>query len=460
MAHTDLHLLRAILVSKDIVTPLKLGVTKETMLTPDGKIGFDLILNNYNRPENNSQVMTMEAFRCECPSVCKRLPDDNMTIVEASKISIEAARQHVWLESLNKAAKLEDVDEAMSVMQAGIDRVRLFNTKDKVHDFGYEAYAHVIQEYDTIKRGHGMMGYPWPSDWNILNDKTSGIEKGMYILIHGRPGNMKSYILCKLAVHFLENTDLRVYFFNNEMTTEKLLTRLALIHARINSRRYRKGLLDASEEIRLHQTLAQLHEMTRSGKIESRIAISDPDWSRTVAEMGARLKEHKSHICLLDGGYLMMTAKGNSAEKPEHATRVSREIQRQSLITQIPHIVSTQTGRVAETQSIAQRIQTVSNIGYADAWGQDAAFVISVMLGRTELTMLFPKVREDEKVDPFTINAHPGEDFSYKGEYISKELYELEKKNTSGPRQHTADESEASRIDCTHLRSSIFGEVS
>jgi len=458
MAHSDLHLVRAILKSGDLQTPQRMGINRDTFLTQDGKIAFDIIDRHYSSPEHLGQVPSTEAFRCTCPIVFNKLPEGEMTIVEACEIALEAAQSQTYTDMLSAAIQEKRVTEGVEILRAGIDRIMTFNTKDKVHDFGSEAYSHVMDEYLRIKNGGGMVGYPWPKDWDVLNTRTGGIEKGMYVVIHGRPGNMKSYILCKLAVHFLQETKLRVYFFNNEMTTEKLITRLALIYAGISSRRYRKGLLTQAEEVRLAHRLGELYDMTAKGNTPGRIAISDPSWSRTVHEMSARLQEHRSHICLLDGAYLMMTTRGQTAEKPEHATRISREIQRQSVSSQIPHIVSTQTGRKAEEQSIAQRIQTVDNIGYADAWGQDAAFVIAVMLGQTELTMLFPKVREDEKCVPITINANPGEDFSYKGDYVSTELYETETKKRGNGRQENANPRSIANIDAGYLRNSLTGE--
>lgn len=458
MAHSDYHLLRSILDSGDLQTPLKMGISETTFLTQDGKIGFQIISQVYNSQDSQGHVMGLDMFRQRCPVVANKLPnnDERTTVLDACRVSLMKAQQQILSETLDAAIReVENVHKASEIMRAGIDRILSIDARDRVVDFGSQALQHVFTEYSNIKKGRGVIGYRWPDEWNILNERTGGIEKGMYVLIHGRPGNMKSYILCNLAVHFLKNTKLRVYFFNNEMTTEKLITRLALIYCGISSRRYRKGLLTQEEEIRLMLTLRELHDMTKQGRTTGRIAISDPGWSRTVPEMGARLLEHRSHICLLDGAYLMHTESGKTAERPEFASRISREIQRQCISMEIPHLVTTQTGRKAEEQSIAQRIHTVDNIGYTDAWGQDAAFVIAVMLGKTELTLLFPKVREDEKCPPITIHANPGEDFSYKGDYISSELYQEEGRNGGNRRQNNANPGAIAGINVGQLQNQL-----
>ncbi len=93
-----------------------------------------------------------------------------------------------------------------------------------------------------------------------LDEKTSGLQKGEFIIVAGRPSMGKTALALNIARHNATKYNLPVAIFSLEMTKEAIAERLICAQAGIPFNKLRSGKLDRGEWTRLTTALGPLFE--------------------------------------------------------------------------------------------------------------------------------------------------------------------------------------------------------
>jgi len=125
------------------------------------------------------------------------------------------------------------------------------------------AYEKLHTEYDTLANQGGLVGIPWP--WQILNDDTQGIQDGQFIVIYGRPKNMKSWLALVIAA-FAYKLGMRVLFWSLEMEEIMVIRRIAAILTGVDYGKFKGAKLDPATRDQVFQAIAFMKEEERANQ--------------------------------------------------------------------------------------------------------------------------------------------------------------------------------------------------
>jgi replicative DNA helicase len=100
-----------------------------------------------------------------------------------------------------------------------------------------------------------------PTGYHALDEKTSGLQPGDFIVIAGRPGMGKTALALNIARNASLQTKSPTAVFSLEMSREQLSFRMLSAEARIDSTRMRGGFLSRTDLSRVKQAAGALHDI-------------------------------------------------------------------------------------------------------------------------------------------------------------------------------------------------------
>ena len=199
-----------------------------------------------------------------------------------------------------------------------------------------------------------------------LDERTGGLRPGELVILAARPSMGKTALALNIAGNVaLGNEERRVAFFSLEMSNEALLVRLACSEARITQRRFRAGVLNQAERLRL---ISAVDEIYRSG-----VYIDD--------SAGGNLMEIHSKLLALkaEGGldlvvidYLQLMRSGvRYSNRVEEVSQISRGLKLMAKDLGVPFLVLSQLSRAPEMRGGDRRPQ-LSDLRESGSIEQDA----------------------------------------------------------------------------------------
>jgi len=296
----------------------------------------------------------------------------------------------------------------------------LSKIQSQSRDLDLAANVSVIKErYLTVAAGDGVLGIPFP--WAPMTEATLGLQPGQFILIYGRPGQMKSWMAVAIAVHAYL-CGCRVLFYTREMTEEEILMRVAATIAGVNYDDFRKGQLPEAVEI---ETFEILDGLARDEEVLAGVdgrqrqcfkvsTAGELALGNTVEGIRAKVEEYKIDIVIADGVYRMGDNRTRSHKIDwQNVTHVAQDLKELAKKHRIPLVGVTQANRKHE-------------MAFADALLQECDFAFRLVLHEKEntLNIITGKLR-DGRLRAFAINAYPAANFTLKEELSEEEANEL-----------------------------------
>jgi len=226
-----------------------------------------------------------------------------------------------------------------------------------------------IHRYTTFDRSsYFRSGKPVTTGISLLDGATKGVYPGETLLLVGRLGVGKSTLLQFVLKQILESGKRRILCISKEMPAADVFARIDAIFATFNPLRLR-------EQEEQEQLLPQLHvtqgiiKETGSDIIMPRLSIWD------VENIHSMARTFNCDAIAIDGVYHLTSSEmGTGRAGWEKLTAVSRQIKAISLDLGVPTITTSQLKRGA---GAAEKFSD-EDIGYADALGQDADFVVGI----------------------------------------------------------------------------------
>lgn len=231
-----------------------------------------------------------------------------------------------------------------------------------------------IDHFDYVQRHQGeLMGVP--TGFNDLDKLLGGFQPSDLIIVAGRPGSGKSSFALSIMLSAATRYKKRVALFSLEMSAEQMVQRLVASMGRIDAQSLRLGRLDDADYAKLAQATGELSEMP---------LFIDDSAALTPMEIRAKARRLQSElgIDMIIIDYMqLMTASGNSENRVQEISRISRQLKELSRELHIPVVALSQLSRAVESRD--DHRPQLADLRESGSIEQDADVVIFILREKT-----------------------------------------------------------------------------
>lgn len=279
-----------------------------------------------------------------------------MLITTASDMSLSAYEAiGSWQEILDQAER-----QLFSISQA-----KLKKDFSSLKDALKSTFAVIEKLYENKTAVTGI-----PTDYEVLDRMTSGLQPSDLIVIAGRPSMGKTSLMLNIAENAAVRHKIPVGVFSLEMSKERIVQRFLCSAARIPAQRLRTGYLKESEWPILTQAAARLSEAP--------IYIDDTP-AIGLMEMRAKARRLKARhgLGLLCIDYLQLAKGVQAPESRQHEiSQISQGLKALAKELDIPILAGSQLSRAVESRE--NRRPILSDLRESGAIEQDADLVMFI----------------------------------------------------------------------------------
>lgn len=256
------------------------------------------------------------------------------------------------IESLNQTM----VDLAVS----SVDGDQTHSPADIVH--GYE--GGISEFMDPSRRSAGMQ-----TGYIRFDDMTGGLRPGELFILAARPSVGKSSLARNIAQHVVLKHKRPVVLFSLEMSKESVLQSMMCSAARVDSQKFRLGMLGSEERMKLNHSLGDLLDAPL--EIDERSSLTVFDIRSTLIKLAKRL----GPLGLVIIDYLqLLGSKGKIDNRVQEVSAQSRALKIMAKELRVPIIALSQLSRAVEQRKGDHRPQ-LSDLRESGAIEQDADLV-------------------------------------------------------------------------------------
>lgn len=419
MANPELELISNIVETGEFSTVRKRGLTPETFQTEEGSLVFQWLWEQFHSIEHRGEVPDKTRLMRKFPDF-HWCPSRNSVAALFTEIS-----QAQMASDLNRLTGeiqelLDEGEDPHLIASAFLPQLRAVSMRraDNSGMHMRDAFAQLRQEYDTVQSSGGITGIPYP--WAPLNQATGGMHPEEFVVLYGRPKNMKTWVALKIAVDaYLKGY--RVFIFSKEMNILTMARRSASIISKMPYKEVKGADLDEEDEDAMFdqlEALAEWEEATIAAGKKARDLYFDSDKGRrhpsSVDDLISRAEKFEPDLIVVDGLYLMRDGRSKSrAADWKNISHISQDLKGMAQYLECSVLGTTQANR-ANSKSPQD---DGTDLSYADSLFQDCDMATRVFQGpnpdgyhKYAIAMTFPGVREAD-LNPFLINGAPGGDF-------------------------------------------------
>lgn len=249
---------------------------------------------------------------------------------------------------------------------------RIFDIAEKKTSKDFEPLSDVLErgflEIERLFNNRGEITGVG-SGFSDLDSKTSGFQKGDMILIAARPSMGKTTFALNIAEHAALREGKSVVIFSLEMSKEQLAYKLLCSEANVDMLRLRTGELDDKDWENIAKATGPL--------AKAKVYIDDTA-GVSVMEMRSkcrRLKmEYGIDLIVIDYLQLMSGSTGNSDNRQQEVSEISRSIKALAKEMECPVIALSQLSRAPEQR--ADHRPMLSDLRESGSIEQDADLVM------------------------------------------------------------------------------------
>ncbi|MCK5145457.1 replicative DNA helicase [bacterium] len=308
-----------------------------------------------------------------------------------SKIVLEKFLLRRLIEESSSIARdcYEGQEDVFDIMDRSESRI--FALSEKRIQKSYEHISPIMHTaFEKIEKFHGQEGSITgvASDYDDLDNLTSGFQESELIIIAGRPSMGKTAFVLNLARNAAVNHNVPVGFFSLEMSSESLAIRLLTAEARIDAHLLRTGKIKDDQWQQLSM---------RAGALAEAPIYIDDSPGITVLELRSKArrmkKEHNIGMIVIDYLQLMQGPKGVESRQQEISV-ISRSLKALAKELNVPVLALSQLSRAVEQRPDKRPL--LSDLRESGAIEQDADMVMFVF--RPEFYMK-PEEAQAEGID-------------------------------------------------------------
>ena len=227
----------------------------------------------------------------------------------------------------------------------------------------YEEFAAIHADPSIVEKSSISTGYA------SFDSKMSGFRRGDFIILAARPSMGKS----AMALNFAQNVAEKwrnVAIFSLEMSKEQLTDRLIAAAMAVDSWKLQKWKLSEDEFTRMWDALEKLSR--------SKIYIDDSPagaWLTEIKSKARRLKM-ESWLDLVIVDYLQLMSAGNSMNRVQEISDISRGLKSLARELDVPVIALSQLSRAVEARP--DKRPMMSDLRESGAIEQDADIILMI----------------------------------------------------------------------------------
>ena len=208
--------------------------------------------------------------------------------------------------------------------------------------------------------------------FEVLDDKTSGMQPSDLIIVAGRPSMGKTTFAMNLVENALLKTELPVLVFSMEMPSDSIVMRMLSSLGRIDQTKVRSGKLEEEDWPRLTSAVNMLKGQPLY--IDDTAALS-PTELRSRARRVAR--EHQGKLGLIMVDYLqLMRVPGSTEGRTAEISEISRGLKALAKEMDCPVVALSQLNRSLEQRPNKRPVN--SDLRESGAIEQDADLIIFI----------------------------------------------------------------------------------
>ncbi len=428
MATWELQLISRIVRTGDLNSAVQWGITLSDFLTVEGQALFNSLLGYYSAPGTSGSILGPQAVQQTFPNFI--LCDDPSMTLDALCYEVRKARLSLEFKTkIQSSLELADHDPMAAVNKAQTAMVDLQNIGfSRQTDVRFdESFSRTIRKMEMIEQGIDLSMGMWP--WEPLQRATGGLQPADYVVLYGRPKNMKTWVLAFLIAWF-HDMGKRMVIYTKEMTADNIFQRAGACLAQVRYHEFRvePWLLSWQEK----QSLYAVERILRRAQQEQTVVcLSGKDAAEggdTVPWLRSKVEMYKPDVVFVDGMYLMTDAKGN--KKPnEKVGSISNDLRRLTLDTEIPVIATIQANREAAKNQDAN----LDEVAFSDKVSQDATLLMRCINEKDNpfVALIMGGASREFQLNGFRIYGVPALNFNYAGEISDKEIEKAKEGDTA-----------------------------
>lgn len=426
-ASAELRLVAKLVDTGEMQKVLDAGITQGLFSAGEAKKAFVYVYEYWRNKRHVGDVPTRRMIKESVPTVDLPEPD---------RLSIDTAIEEMLAWAVNRDLRVLS-DDMVDAVNSADPRGLIPAFQRRINDLsamGHRSTDLIMsQEADDIRKNYednrdrvGLTGIPWP--WEVLNAETLGIQPAEFVVLYGRPKNMKTWVLLKIGTHAYDYASRKVLIYTREMHPRKILDRCVCLLIGAPYEAFRKGTLHeikidgGTMEDLFYATVETLQEdeetcMLETGHHKALIITSDRKDKRGGGVMGLynKYEEYTPDLLLVDGMYLMRNDRdGTRSVKWDNMTAITQDTHDLCLNIKRPIIGTNQAKRAAEGKVTNE----LSDLAFSDSFSQDCDLGIRCIKRRVknrdtegELAMIVSGAREFD-MHGFGIHAIPAVNFN------------------------------------------------
>lgn len=373
----------------EVISPADLsepshGIILETIvnITNQGrKLGFTNLTDQLNRDENLEKVGSdrylLEIIRADAPHNIGASADESAQIIKNASLRRKLEVMGRELTEKSRPGSGEDPDALMQQMESSLFNLAQGTTKADEQENFADMFSGLVQDiYDKGEEEEGTV-FGVPTGFPTLDEKTTGLHPGQFIIIAARPGVGKS----TLAVDFARNASYRagksIMFFSLEMGRSELAMRILAAESRVELNKIRSGKLSVEEWENIAATSERF--------IGSNFIIDDsPNTTITqIRSKALRQKNSEAGLDMILLDYLqLMRSPGVVESRQQEVSDFSRSLKLLAKELKVPVIALSQLNRGSENRT--DKRPMISDLRESGSLEQDADMVM--LIHRPEAT--------------------------------------------------------------------------
>lgn len=214
--------------------------------------------------------------------------------------------------------------------------------------------------------GHYITGVP--TGFVELDDMLSGMQAGEMLVVAARPSMGKTAFGLSVAEHVAAVQGRPAAFFSMEMSRRSVVQRILCSRARIDSHKFRRGMMSDAEVAALHEACGQLADV--------QLFVDDTP-GMSVLELRAKTRRLRARFgieCVFVDYLQLMSSPGRQESRQQEVSQISRGIKALARELNIPVVVLAQLNRNPEGRT--DNRPRMSDLRESGAIEQDADVII------------------------------------------------------------------------------------
>jgi replicative DNA helicase len=308
--HVELQIISAILQDRDLKSAQQVGLAPRHFGEPKAQAAYEFLIRFADA--NNGDVPDLATFltRSGFPDYVEI--DEHMQVASLAKEIVKLSKTRE-LEGIvpSHADIVQDPDKALHELISKARDIAIGHGDQMTINFS-KSMRNMLDKAKGGKLWRIGLPYPWPS----LNSASLGMQPKELIVLYGRPGSLKTFVLLAIAAHLMkERPDIEIMVYSAEMESELIEPRLAAMLSGIDYQKVREGTLSELEMQKLAWEVSNIE----SG-VYGNLHICYPE-DMHIEELLRQVDILRPDILLVDGMSYLTTIENVEADDKKSLAR-------------------------------------------------------------------------------------------------------------------------------------------